>query len=56
MAKGKEAEVLPKAKNLEADPGKEAAPKKKESKLVKPQAVALEKKASLSKAADPPVS
>lgn len=55
-AKGKEAEALLKAKDLEADLGKDAAPKKKEFEPVKPQAVALEKKASSGKTADPPVS
>ena len=56
VAKGKEAKALPEAKGLEANRGKEVAPKTKGSELVKPQAVAQEKKASSSKAADPPIS
>lgn len=55
-AKGKKVEALPKAKDLKVDPGKEANPKKKESELVQAQAMALEKKASLGKTADLPVS
>lgn len=55
-AKGKETKALPKAKDLEADLGKEAAPNKKESESVKLQAVALEKKASSGKTANPSIS
>ena len=51
-----QAKPLPETKGLEADRGKEATPKMKESKLVNPQAVAQEKKATSGKAADPPVS
>ena len=54
--KGKEAKTLLETKGLEADRGKEATPKMKESKLVNPQAVAQEKKATSGKAADPLVS
>lgn len=55
-AKGKEVEALPKANDLEAKLGKEAALKKKESEPAKPQAVAQEKKASSSKTIDPLIS
>lgn len=55
-AKGKEAQALPKAKDLEAELGKEAAPKKMESEPAKPQAIAQEKKVGLGKTADPPIS
>ena len=40
VAKGKEAKALLEAKDLEADQGKEIAPKIKESESVKPQFVA----------------
>lgn len=40
MAKGKEAKALLEAKDLEADQGKEIAPKIKEFESVKPQFVA----------------
>ena len=56
LANGKEAKALLEAKGLEADRGNEAAPKTKESELVKPQAMALVKKASSGKVADPSVS
>lgn len=55
-AKGKEAQALPKAKDLEAELGKEATPKKMESEPAKPQAIAQEKKVGLGKTADPPIS
>ena len=54
--KGKKAKIVPKTKGPEVDQGKEVAPKTKESKLVKPHAVAQEKKAASGKAANPPVS
>lgn len=51
--KGKEAKTLLETKGPKADPCKEAVSKEKESELVKPQAVASEKKATSGKAADP---
>ena len=55
VAKGKEA-GQGKARPKDKGKGKEAAPKIKEFKLVKPQAMAQEKKATLGKVADPYVS
>ena len=55
VAKNKEAKALPEAKGPEANRGKKAAPKTKESEPVKPQAMAQVKKANLGKAVDPPI-
>nr|POE55981.1 hypothetical protein CFP56_62811 [Quercus suber] len=54
--KGKEAKTLPENKGPEDVQGKDAAPKTKGSELVKPQAVAREKKTTSGKATDSTIS